>query len=453
MSMVVKAFLEKAGNPKAEIRRFTIPSDVTSSYIYIHKKISEVFPGLLRQNFGLYWKDQEGDLVAFSSDEELLDALGFVNDSVLRIYIKEKDSGPKLLHPGVVCDGCDGGVYGVRYKCFECADYDLCSDCEAKGLHPEHEMCKIPTPRPSGNGKMPFVPPPHLRRWMKRFMNRWHNNNGCPWTEGAAPPSDQSNKTEAGEGSKEGAPDNKEQEEQENSTPEEDFLFNIGADVKEMLDPFGIDVDIDIEHNGRRHGCHKQFGKGFRGHGCFRGFPPHGPGHHGPGHHGPGHHGPWHHGWGQGGGCPMNFEQATAPADKEQTTTQSDQTQEPTKDANTPKESSSAASEPMNVGVDGNLETDGGPKVVTKPANGSDDEWTLLMEAAREGSPPSAPVQEPTLMHPDPKINEALHQMLSMGFTNDGGWLTQLLETKNGEISQVLDSIKPQRSLDGNFHA
>ena len=36
--------------------------------------------------------DSDGDLVAFSSGEELLEALGFVDDGILRIFIKGKRS-------------------------------------------------------------------------------------------------------------------------------------------------------------------------------------------------------------------------------------------------------------------------------------------------------------------------------------------------------------------------
>ena len=50
------------------------------------------------------------------------------------------------VHPGVVCDGCDHSVVGFRYKCFTCPDFDLCSRCEAKGLHPGHNMIRIASP-------------------------------------------------------------------------------------------------------------------------------------------------------------------------------------------------------------------------------------------------------------------------------------------------------------------
>ena len=59
-----------------------------------------------------------------------------------------KPASVKHEHFGVTCDGCDMGVVGVRYKCGNCADYDLCEFCEAKdGIHdPEHTFLKLKKP-------------------------------------------------------------------------------------------------------------------------------------------------------------------------------------------------------------------------------------------------------------------------------------------------------------------
>lgn len=50
-----------------------------------------------------------------------------------------------LLHANVICDGCDKEIYGYRYKCLECADYDLCNECQPK-LHNHHLMIRIADP-------------------------------------------------------------------------------------------------------------------------------------------------------------------------------------------------------------------------------------------------------------------------------------------------------------------
>lgn len=47
------------------------------------------------------------------------------------------------------------------------------------------------------------------------------------------------------------------------------------------------------------------------------------------------------------------------------------------------------------------------------------------------------------------EIEEALQQMMSMGFHNEGGWLLRLLQEKDGHIEEVLENIlieeTPQR--------
>lgn len=51
-----------------------------------------------------------------------------------------------VLHPNVVCHGCDEPVVGFRYNCSECISFDLCMGCEAKMIHCDHAMYRIPVP-------------------------------------------------------------------------------------------------------------------------------------------------------------------------------------------------------------------------------------------------------------------------------------------------------------------
>ena len=100
-----------------------------------------------------------------------------------------KNSGSNVddeSHPGVICDGCDAPIHGIRFKCLECHDFDLCNSCEKKGAHPgDHEMLKIRTPRRSSNIYVTRVPPFRFGQrsqyspWFCRRRQR--NWNGCPF--------------------------------------------------------------------------------------------------------------------------------------------------------------------------------------------------------------------------------------------------------------------------------
>lgn len=48
-------------------------------------------------------------------------------------------------HANVICDGCDKEIYGYRYKCLECHDFDLCMACEPY-QHAQHLMIRIADP-------------------------------------------------------------------------------------------------------------------------------------------------------------------------------------------------------------------------------------------------------------------------------------------------------------------
>lgn len=53
-------------------------------------------------------------------------------------------------HVGVICDACQARDFpGIRYRCLQCRDYDLCSACYAQRdqLHPGHSFEVMRTPR------------------------------------------------------------------------------------------------------------------------------------------------------------------------------------------------------------------------------------------------------------------------------------------------------------------
>mmetsp|Transcript_20064 Transcript_20064/g.28096 ORF Transcript_20064/g.28096 Transcript_20064/m.28096 type:complete len:564 (+) Transcript_20064:108-1799(+) len=51
-----------------------------------------------------------------------------------------------VMH-AAICDNCQQSISGIRFKCGNCADYDLCETCEAKRLHDEnHIFLKIYKP-------------------------------------------------------------------------------------------------------------------------------------------------------------------------------------------------------------------------------------------------------------------------------------------------------------------
>ena len=60
---------------------------------------------------------------------------------------RKKDS---YIHRNVTCNNCGiAPIRGIRYKCANCVDYDLCSACEAQDVHIKtHLFLKIRIPFP-----------------------------------------------------------------------------------------------------------------------------------------------------------------------------------------------------------------------------------------------------------------------------------------------------------------
>ena len=53
-------------------------------------------------------------------------------------------AGRNFRHTAI-CDGCDKMIHGVRHKCFDCPDFDYCSECHknARNTHPRHRFAAI----------------------------------------------------------------------------------------------------------------------------------------------------------------------------------------------------------------------------------------------------------------------------------------------------------------------
>ncbi|KAJ7170143.1 hypothetical protein C8R46DRAFT_896701 [Mycena filopes] len=70
--------------------------------------------------------------------------------SVAQVPEAPAPPAPPVIHRGVLCDVCDSVVEGIRHKCLDCADYDLCTSCIESGSaerhNPFHEFLEIKEP-------------------------------------------------------------------------------------------------------------------------------------------------------------------------------------------------------------------------------------------------------------------------------------------------------------------
>ena len=443
-TLTVKAIFIRPGRPD-EIRRFAVDEGVSTSYDYLSRKVGQVYQGL--SNTSLSWKDADGDLIVFSSDDELMEALGFVTDAMFRIYIRnDGTSGDSnnttdgTVHPGIICDGCEKGVIGVRYKCLVCPDYDLCGSCEGRGTHADHHMIKMgkaeePGWTQSGFGGQgppfgcpPFRcpetgrPPMHIRNMVCQFLKQMaagKNDEECKGCDKRCGQKDCGESTEekkVGNDKKPGTRTEDSYKEGEccgkgkGNTPE-DYLKAVGEQMATMLKSLGrpIDTEQEVENEGSRRRCG-----------------------------GGGPHGPWNHGGrggeagGQGPLWARWFQQQPWSQDMSAFQTEAPDTEKPA--AKSAKPAARSRGSPL------------------------DPEWTLLnkdndsMDVESSASPPEGSQQRapsasvyPSLspQSSNSRVQQAVDHLKSMGFRDDGGWLTQLAESREGDINKVLDALRP----------
>ncbi|XP_049787287.1 sequestosome-1 isoform X1 [Schistocerca cancellata] len=499
MSISYKVYLED-GTDTTEVRRFGIDRSLAFKFNFLREKLQKVFPSLQNRNFYVSWKDQEGDIITISSDEELTLALSEMNTDVRKLYVAVKPEetlapdaempemgrpidGP-AVHEGVTCDGCNKLIVGFRYKCAVCPDFDLCSSCEGFGMHDEHFMIRISKPikwRSTYSRRLAH----HMAKWSRQSETHRHHhqrrtnnvkgvnesNVQCPYrrsysehpgwleylcsqlgewvnlpgeveippkagntattTENATPKPSTSSAAECTEGPQGTAT-------QRNSNQQRDttYLQNVGETVAALLSPLGIDVEIQVKDKNQKQTGEKQDTP-------------------------------------QGAAQAKEAEKTaqakesenTAQAKKAENIAQAKEAEKNVQFGEAEMAEAASVSEPMEVSP----ET---PSAPPEQHSSESEEWTVLIPD-NVGSPnpvASKAVDEllKTLEEPyycpiyprvddviartrelelqsitDPKVAKTLKQLLAMGFTNEGGWLTQLIQIKDGNIDRVLDVLLP----------
>ncbi|RNA39566.1 sequestosome-1 isoform X1 [Brachionus plicatilis] len=257
MNIQIKCYLYKnssaissvtLGQP-SEIRRFGISAE---RYVNLYKRICEkirvAYGSLINPNDEIktYWIDEENDLVCFSTDEEANFAMemqtaistskNMSSSPLFKIYVginranePSASSEEPQIHPGVVCDGCNGSIIGTRNRCTVCPDFDLCSACKNKDVHKEHEFIVFNKPV---RQRCPYG---RQRRFFGNFNKNCHNqrpstsntntaqnpfSNFFPFISNAVP-----------------------------MVNDPETLSKFGEHLKTFLDPFGIDVSYYIDSN------------------------------------------------------------------------------------------------------------------------------------------------------------------------------------------------------------
>ncbi|XP_076677009.1 refractory to sigma P isoform X2 [Andrena cerasifolii] len=204
LTVEFKVYLQNSDSTVKEIRRFKLDRQATYDFTYLCQTLMYYFPEIRGKDFDISWIDADNDVILITSNEELEIASEYFRSSVKKLYIK---LGPRkqemrtfkkegVVHFNIYCDHCDRGISGMRYKCIQCEDYDLCSECETSGAHAKHYMIRMPRPLEwsSYHGR-------RLLHHMKKFFKRDDINIEIIPETPNAPESNKAEKKEESEGS------------------------------------------------------------------------------------------------------------------------------------------------------------------------------------------------------------------------------------------------------------
>ncbi|KAH3658760.1 hypothetical protein OGATHE_006486 [Ogataea polymorpha] len=123
--------------------------DYTAEVQKILKRIEDLFSSHDNTNL----RNLSNSISNNLSNLDILKFLGSLVDTNLsRIILKmnetSKSSEFKSTYRKVFCDGCDAHITDTRYKCTQCADFDLCLNCKAKKVEIndhtiQHQLLRI----------------------------------------------------------------------------------------------------------------------------------------------------------------------------------------------------------------------------------------------------------------------------------------------------------------------
>merc|ERR1712173_119020 len=406
-----------------ELRRILVDRDVVTSFCYLQEKLCLVFPQLKQKNFSVQWTDQEGDVITITDDEQLGIAVTEMDGPVYKLFVKAKEvarttTDTMVVHAEIVCDGCEmTPIKGTRYKCLVCADFDLCALCESEGKHPQHNMIKLPNAGPRFPQRL-FKCAQMIHERARRSQCHQPRRN-C----GIQAPMFPNIKLFM-----ESIPTCIQQDlplgeviEAVMKTAKDENKKQKGANKTETNEQTTCEKEnADQDDNSTHEEIEKAFGMIGNVVGQI---------------------------------CKDVLGTLGADGTGSQDVSVSGQ-DTPVKESYAPEKenTSSSEKEEMSDEITSTPQTDDWTMVSDDEEKDSDVDKTVTevslapeLKKSADKSTPSLNSNEDALDHSDGKVQVAVQAMMNMGFSNEGGWLTRLLETQNADIGKTLDILQPAR--------